>query len=125
MFLDTVRRYVVALRVSRMLGQVKRLREARRAAEALKVAHNGLDLLRQPVVRGGGAAEGALLVALTVNVEQIAQELALPGAARVDIRGALAVLRESEPGGEEARNFRAHWLPYLEAKAAGAEVAAQ
>jgi hypothetical protein len=109
-----IRSFSISLRASSRLGRCQRLRRQNRGLLALEAAHDGLALLRAPGVRRDQPAEGSILVGLTTNAEQLAQELHQPGPTNEDLRDSYEYLVGLEPEGKKSvQEFRAEWLPYL------------
>jgi hypothetical protein len=109
------RSYREALRASRRVGRVQKLRRVGRPTEALAAAREGLGFLSGPEVIRDNPPEVSALVCLTIAVEQLAQELHEPGACERDLRDSYVALTDlgDSPRGK-LREFRAAWLPYLE-----------
>ena len=107
------RSYFLALRPSARFGRATKLRDAGKNADALKVAREVLAILSHPSVVRSGPAEGSVLSCATVLVEELATQLKMSGASRGDIVDALSFIRAVGPSSDLA-----HWIPYLEQKAA-------
>lgn len=115
----TARSRLAAYRASALLGRTLKLRRENRPDEALGVARKGLHLLAAPGVQRHHGPEGSVLLGLTINAEELAQECGQPGADEDDIRDSYHFLRGLHPGGSEAiQEMHRRWLPYFEARLA-------
>lgn len=115
-WLDSIRSFIALARASSQLGRAGSLRRARRGNEALETARSALALLDKPSVRRGQAAEGALLVSLTVLTEELSVELDEPGASERDIQDSIDFLRAVSHADTQAMTTKKSWLPYLESR---------
>ena len=116
---NAVRSYRLALRASSYFGRSITLRKTGQAREALAVARQGLLLLGDPVVRRQAPPEGAGIISLTIQVEQLAEELGEPGAGERDLRDAAEFLRAMPSSARGTAAQTQHdWLPYFEARLA-------
>ena len=112
---SAVRSYGLAMSASRRLGRCSKLRRVGRIPEALQVAREGLALLNAPVARRRQGPEGSLILSLTMQVEELANELGEPGVDITDLADSAEFLRSLSPTKEEAlTKLRRDWLPYLE-----------
>jgi hypothetical protein len=108
-----VRSTFLGIRASARFGRACKLRDSGKKEEALKVAREALRILGHPDVIRRNAAEGSVLSCSTILVEELANELSLPGAEFRDVVDTLLYIRAVGPKGEFA-----NWIPYLEDKAA-------
>ncbi|HEY2968514.1 MAG TPA: hypothetical protein VGK75_09115 [Casimicrobiaceae bacterium] len=108
----TVRSHFLAMRASARFGRATKLRDAGKRADALKVARETLAILGHPHVLRLNPAEGSVLCCATVLVEELANELEVPGASHRDIVDALRFIRAVGPGSDLT-----HWIPHLEQRA--------
>jgi len=114
---SAIRTFRIGLTASGLFGRSIKLRRAGRREEALRVAREGLSTLGAAGVNRHAPHAGACLLSLTIQVEQLAQELGEPGASWQDIIDSLQLLRAlpEASSGAEAETRRA-WLPYFEAR---------
>ncbi len=108
------------MRASSRFGLALKLRRQDRRIEALRVARESLSSLRARHVVRENPAEAALLVNLTVMVEQLAVELQQPGAEEGDMRDALRILETfREAKDSVVRQMATDWSPYLQERLQG------
>ena len=99
----------MSLRASARFGRATRLRELGDKEGALSLAREALALLAGKSVIRTNPPEASTLICATVLVEQLAQELARPGASEYDISDSLTYIRELGAGSDLAG-----WASYLE-----------
>jgi hypothetical protein len=118
-WLSAARSYRVGLTASRRCGRSIKLRRAGRLREALEAARSGLALLDAPGVQRHQPAEGSVLVTLTIQAEQLAEQLGETGASKRDLADTAEYLRSMPPATKgQAGEIRRDWLPYFEARLA-------
>jgi len=112
-----VRSFIMALRAGRRDDRAQSLVRSGRSAEALGLAREGLSLLRSDRVSRTSPGAMAVLVMLTIVVEQLASQLAQPGASEEDLRDVLAILERS-PSGRTGKMAKANaeWIDLLRAR---------
>jgi hypothetical protein len=101
--------YFKSIPAIRRFGRATRLREKGQNAEALKLGREALEILRRPGIIRTNPAEGAALSCATILVEELAEQLGLPGAESADVSDTLAAIRANGPQSELHP-----WVPYLE-----------
>jgi hypothetical protein len=106
------------------LERAETLQAQGQAADALALALEGLQAIRNFVVQDRGAAEATLMVGLTTVAEETSQALGRPGPSRDDLVTALEILTRlgdamdrfpdlaaREPAWSRERRLK--WVPYL------------
>jgi hypothetical protein len=115
----SVRSNFLAMRAGARFGRAVTARESGKGEMAMRLAREALAILGHPDVIRFNPAEGAALSCATVFVEELAAELNATGADLRDIVDALHYIRAVGPNGELA-----HWIPYLEQRAAQGSIGA-
>ena len=109
--LRAVRSFFTAMFAVRRFGRACRLRDKGQNGDALALAQEALQVLRQPLVIRTNPAEAAVLSCAAVLVEGLSHELKQPGADPRDIADTLAIIRS-----HGADSDHQAWVPYLESR---------
>jgi hypothetical protein len=108
----TIRSFFSAFRASRQLGRVYRFVRAGKIAQAAPAAREGLRILSQPWVIRSNPAEGAALVCLVIELEQL-RSASEDGAPEKDLVDAYLHICSLLPGSAPNPEY-VEWLPYIE-----------
>jgi hypothetical protein len=106
------------------LEHAEALQAQGQAADALALALEGLQAVREFVGQGRGAAEATLMVGLTTVAEETSHALGRPGPSREDLLTTLGILTRLSDAMERfpdlaareparSRERRLKWVPYL------------
>ena len=112
----------VAFKASRLYGRSIRLRRADRPREALDVARRGLAFLNESGASRSApssTAQGTTHLMLTIQVEQLGNELSEPRANPIDLAAAASFIRAMpDSTNEQSAEIKREWLPYIEGRLA-------
>lgn len=111
----TIKSYIAALQASRCLGRTYKLLRAGSIPQAASMAREGLNILSQSGIRRANPAEGAVLLSLVVELEQLRHEHQVEGAAERDLIDAYFFIK-AFPAGSHQQEEYAEWLPYFESR---------